>query len=448
MDGTVLIADDDRTIRTVLTQAMTRAGCKVHATSSLTTLLRWVEEGKGDLVISDVMMPDGNGLDMLPKITAKRPHLPVIIISAQNTIVTAVKAAEAEAFDYLPKPFDLPELMRKAGGALAQKPKKEERPALKSEPLDIPLIGRSSKMQALYRMIAKTMNTDVSVLVIGESGVGKSLVAQTLHQMSERAAHPLQVVTSDMCSGVSEVLEYVKAAQGGAIVFEAISDWDAQTQTIVLQALSNEQASTARIMATATPEISQLVAQNKFRNDLFFRLAGVTLHIPALRDRLVDIDLLATHFLNTMGGFTLSEQTVEQLKKFTWPGNVRQLQNVLHQISMETSSPAPQPADVVAVLTRQATFSGQDKVSLEGSLSQSVAAHVQRYFDLHGTNLPPSGVYQRILAEFEAPLLEIALVASAGNQAKCAELLGINRNTLRKKLNEHEIEVTRHRKLM
>ena len=112
MDGTVLVADDDRTIRTVLTQALTRAGCRVHATSSLTTLMRWVVEGKGDAIITDVMMPDGNGLEMLPKIATDRPGLPVIVISAQNTIMTAIQAADAKAFDYLPKPFDLPDLMK------------------------------------------------------------------------------------------------------------------------------------------------------------------------------------------------------------------------------------------------------------------------------------------------------------------------------------------------
>ena len=131
MDGTVLVADDDRTIRTVLTQALTRAGCKVHATSSLTTLMRWVGEGKGDVVISDVVMPDGNGLEMLPKIAQDRPGLPVIVISAQNTIMTAIKAAEAEAYDYLPKPFDLPDLMKRTARALERSPPAvRRRPAL------------------------------------------------------------------------------------------------------------------------------------------------------------------------------------------------------------------------------------------------------------------------------------------------------------------------------
>ena len=180
MDGTILVADDDRTIRTVLTQALTRAGCKVHATSSLVTLMRWVEEGKGDLVISDVMMPDGNGLDQLPKISEMRPGLPVIVISAQNTIMTAIQATEAEAYDYLPKPFDLPELMKRAGRALEVKrraptPSASERPDVGGD--DLPLVGRTPAMQTLYRLIARVMNADLPVLVTGESGTGKSLIA-------------------------------------------------------------------------------------------------------------------------------------------------------------------------------------------------------------------------------------------------------------------------------
>ena len=170
MDGTVLVADDDRTIRTVLTQALTRAGCKVHATSSLTTLMRWVGEGKGDVVITDVMMPDGNGLEMLPKISEDRPGLPVIVISAQNTIMTAIQAAEAEAYDYLPKPFDLPDLMKRTGKALEQKRRAPSAPQPENDrPDELPLVGRTPAMQALYRLVARVMNTDLPVLISGES---------------------------------------------------------------------------------------------------------------------------------------------------------------------------------------------------------------------------------------------------------------------------------------
>ena len=166
MDGTVLVADDDRTIRTVLTQALTRAGCKVHATSSLMTLMRWVEEGKGDLVITDVIMPDGNGLETLPRISKLRPGLPVIVISAQNTIMTAIQAAEAEAYDYLPKPFDLPDLMKRSARALDIKRRTTTKPAAPREAGDdLPLVGRTVAMQALYRLVARVMNSDLSVLV-------------------------------------------------------------------------------------------------------------------------------------------------------------------------------------------------------------------------------------------------------------------------------------------
>ncbi|MBM3612955.1 MAG: response regulator, partial [Alphaproteobacteria bacterium] len=184
MDGTVLVADDDRTIRTVLTQALTRAGCRVHATSSLVTLMRWVEEGKGDLVVTDVVMPDGNGLEMVPRIAQARPGLPVIVISAQNTIMTAIQAAEADAWDYLPKPFDLPDLMKRAARALEAKRRPPPRAPVsltRREPADdLPLVGRTPAMQTLYRLVARVMNTDIPVLVTGESGTGKSLIARAV----------------------------------------------------------------------------------------------------------------------------------------------------------------------------------------------------------------------------------------------------------------------------
>ncbi len=205
MDGTVLVADDDRTIRTVLTQALTRAGCKVHATSSLMTLMRWVEEGKGDLVISDVIMPDGNGLQALPQIARLRPGLPVIVISAQNTIMTAIQAAEAEAFDYLPKPFDLPDLMKRSARALEQKrlaPKlATPRPVVE----ELPLVGRTPAMQALYRLVARVMNADLPVLITGESGTGKSLIARAIHDFSDRRAQPFVVAQSADLGGVEGI---------------------------------------------------------------------------------------------------------------------------------------------------------------------------------------------------------------------------------------------------
>jgi two-component system nitrogen regulation response regulator GlnG len=229
MDGTVLVADDDRTIRTVLTQALTRAGCKVHATSSLMTLMRWVEEGKGDLVISDVIMPDGNGLETLPQINEKRPGLPVIVISAQNTIMTAIQATEADAYDYLPKPFDLPDLMKRAARALDQKRRATPAPkpsrGARRGPAGGPAAGgRTPSMQALYRLVARVMNTELPVLITGESGTGKSLIARAIHDFSDRRTLPFVVAAPSDLEGMDGPSAVIARAKGGSILFDEVGD--------------------------------------------------------------------------------------------------------------------------------------------------------------------------------------------------------------------------------
>jgi two-component system nitrogen regulation response regulator GlnG len=454
MDGTVLVADDDRTIRTVLTQALTRAGCKVHATSSLMTLMRWVEEGKGDLVISDVIMPDGNGLDALPRIAKLRPGLPVIVISAQNTIMTAIQAAEAEAFDYLPKPFDLPDLMKRSSKALEQKrraPKVMVAPRDTGD--DLPLVGRTPAMQALYRLVARVMNTDLAVLITGESGTGKSLIARAIHDFSDRRTLPFVVAQAADLQGVDGPSALLAKARGGSIVFDEIADYDEDAQARVVRMLDILGDNAPRIMSTSQSDLTARMEAGQFRQDLFYRLGGVTLQVPALRERVDDIPLLAEHFLargeREFGTVRrLSPDAVELVRAFGWPGNVRQLENTLRRLLVTTSEAEVSRAEVEQVLGSQPGPEPRSDVGAGERLSASVARHLKRYFDLHGGQLPPPGVYMRILREMELPLIEIALDATAGNQAKCADLLGINRNTLRKKITDLDIRVTRRRKLM
>ncbi|MCB6177108.1 sigma-54 dependent transcriptional regulator [Rhodobacter sp. Har01] len=455
MDGTILVADDDRTIRTVLTQALTRAGCKVHATGSLMTLMRWVEEGKGDLVISDVIMPDGNGLDALPRIGRMRPGLPVIVISAQNTIMTAIQAAEAEAFDYLPKPFDLPDLMKRSARALDQR-RRAPQPAVvpvKEPSDDLPLVGRSPGMQALYRLVARVMNTDLAVLVTGESGTGKSLLARAIHDFSDRRSMPFVVAQGADLQGIEGPANLIARARGGTLVFDEVADYDDDTQARAVRLLDMPGDNAPRVIATSQADLSQRIEAGTFRQDLYFRLAGVTLHMPSLRERVEDIPLLADHFLaraeRDMGAVRrLSGDAREMVRAHAWPGNVRQLENALRRLAVTSSDVEITKAEVAQVLG-QLPAAEPVKSALEGEkLSASVARHLKRYFDLHGGQLPPAGVYQRILKEVETPLIEIALDATAGNQAKCADLLGINRNTLRKKITDLDIRVTRRRKLM
>jgi two-component system, NtrC family, nitrogen regulation response regulator GlnG len=453
MDGTVLVADDDRTIRTVLTQALTRAGCRVHATSSLMTLMRWVEEGKGDLVISDVIMPDGNGLDALPRIAKMRPGLPVIVISAQNTIMTAIQAAEAEAFDYLPKPFDLPDLMKRSARALDQKrrvPKVVE--PIRDPGDDLPLVGRTGAMQALYRLVARVMNTDLTVLVSGESGTGKSLIARAIHDFSDRRTLPFIVAQGGDLASMDGPSTLLSRARGGSLVFDEIGDFSDEAQARVVRMLDQLPDQAPRIMATTQIDLSARMEAKSFRQDLFYRLSGVTIQVPALRDRVDDIPLLADFFLSreerdTGVGRKLSADARELVRRYSWPGNVRQLENALRRLAATSSETEITKPEIETVLGNQPTVEPMRGGETE-KLSASVARHLKRYFDLHSGQLPPAGVYQRILREIELPLIEIALDATAGNQAKCADLLGINRNTLRKKISDLDIRVTRRRKLM
>jgi len=454
MDGTVLVADDDRTIRTVLTQALTRAGCKVHATSSLMTLMRWVEEGKGDLVISDVIMPDGNGLEALPRIGKLRPGLPVIVISAQNTIMTAIQAAEAEAYDYLPKPFDLPDLMKRSARALDQKRRAVTRRVEPREAADdLPLVGRTPVMQALYRLVARVMNTDLAVLITGESGTGKSLISRAIHDFSDRRTLPFVVAQASDLAGVDGPMTVLSKVRGGSLVFDEVADFDDDAQARIVRMLDILGDQAPRIMATSQADLAARMDQGAFRQDLFYRLGGVTLHVPALRERVDDIPLLAEHFLakgerDLAALRRLAPDARGLVRAYSWPGNVRQLENTLRRLMVTSAEAEITRSEVEAVLGNQPAIEPLKGGGEGEKLSASVAKHLKRYFDLHGGTLPPAGVYQRILREVELPLIEIALDATAGNQAKCADLLGINRNTLRKKITDLDIRVTRRRKLM
>lgn len=456
MDGTVLVADDDRTIRTVLTQALTRAGCKVHATSSLVTLMRWVEEGKGDLVVSDVIMPDGNGLETLPKISAKRPGLPVIVISAQNTIMTAIQAEEAQAFDYLPKPFDLPDLMKRAARALEQKrhvpsPKAERDDAIEQD--ELPLVGRTPQMQGLYRLIARVMNTDLSVLVTGESGAGKSLIARAIRDLSDRRTQPFVTVSGVDLDGADGPADIISEVKGGTLLFEEVGDLDEVQQAKVVRMLDNLGQTAPRVLATSQKDLSHRATTGDFRSDLYYRLAGITLDVPALRERVDDIALLVEHFLaraerDGAPMRKIAPDAMEALRSYAWPGNVRQLENGVKRLVLTSAVEEINLTEVQSLLGAQYQSLPDASGGQAERLSDSVHRHLRRYFDFHGGQLPPPGLYQRILREVEAPLIEIALDATAGNQARCADLLGINRNTLRKKINELDIRVTRRRKLM
>ena len=324
--GSILVADDDAAIRTVLNQALSRAGYEVRSTGNAATLWRWVSQGEGDLVITDVVMPDENAFDLLPRIKKLRPDLPVLIMSAQNTFMTAIRASERGAYEYLPKPFDLKELIAIVGRALSE-PKERPRDAGKPDEFDaIPLVGRSPAMQEIYRLVARLMQTDLTVMISGESGTGKELVARALHDYGKRrsgqfvainmAAIPRDLVESELFGHEKGAFTGANTrssgrfeqAEGGTLFLDEIGDMPMEAQTRLLRVLQQGEYTTVggrtpiksdvRIIAATNKDLRILIQQGLFREDLFFRLNVVPLRLPPLRERVEDVPDLIRHFFS------------------------------------------------------------------------------------------------------------------------------------------------------
>ena len=317
---------------------------------------------------------------------------------------------------------------------------------------DLPLVGRTAAMQTLYRLVARVMNTPLSVLVTGESGTGKSLIARAIHDFSDRRSMPFVTAAANDLDGMDGPQLLLSRVKGGSLVFDEVGDFTMETQSRIVRMLDALGDSAPRIIATSRTDLVIAMEEGRVREDLYYRLAGVTVVVPPLRDRVDDIPLLAQHFLSRSEREgapvrRFASSAIDIVRAYTWPGNVRQLENVVRRLVVTSTHEDIHRPEVEQVLGSQPAIEPLQTGSSD-KLSGSVEQHLKRYFDLHGGALPPIGLYQRILREVEAPLIEIALDATSGNQAKCAELLGINRNTLRKKITDLDIHVTRRRKLM
>lgn len=475
----ILLADDDPGIRTVVSHALERAGYAVTPLSDGGTLMNWVERGEGDLVITDVVLPDDNGLDMIPRIQAARPDLPIIVMSAQSTLMTAVRASELGALDYLPKPFDINKLVDIVSRAL-----ESDAPSAPVREVDVdtslPIIGRSAAMQDIYRTIARLLPTNLTVMVVGESGTGKELVARVLHDFGRRskgpfvavnmAAIPRELIESELfghekgafTGAVQSQPGRFALAEGGTLFLDEIGDMPAEAQTRLLRVLQEGEYTSVggrvarktdvRIVAATHRDLRQLIADGRFREDLFFRLNVVPIRIPPLRERREDIVELVSYFLDDaarqgLPARTLSDAALTAMEGYDWPGNIRELEHLIQRLSVLA------PDDMVdADLIHRELASGSDGESSEpatdgraNGLSEAAEYHLNRYFQAHRGHLPSSGLHERIMREVERPLLQITLAATNGNQIKAAEVLGLNRNTLRKKIREHDIDIQKER---
>ncbi|MEQ1900463.1 MAG: nitrogen regulation protein NR(I) [Devosia sp.] len=477
MSHIILLADDDAAIRMVLNQALTRAGYEVRPTGNLSTMWNWASRGEGDLLITDVAMPDGNAFDIMPKIKKLRPDLPIVVMSAQNTFMTAIRANEVGAYEYLPKPFDITEVLSVVARALADARKPSSPSRKVEEPGEsMPLVGRSAAMQDIYRALARLMQTDLTVMITGESGTGKELVARALHDFGKRrngpfvainmAAIPRDLIEAELFGHEKGAFTGATArssgrfeqAEGGTLFLDEIGDMPMDAQTRLLRVLQEGEytmvggrtpiKSNVRIVAATHRDLSQMIRQGLFREDLYYRLNVVPIRLPPLRERVDDIADLVSHFLRAAPREgepvkTVSPDAIRLMQDYSWPGNVRELENLVRRLS------ALYADENISREIVQAELNISDRQSIASStgpvdVSTAVESHVAQLLRDHEPNLPPAGLYERVIDKVEAPLIAMVLNACGGNQIKASELLGLNRNTLRKKIRAHNIEIVKH----
>ncbi len=470
--ATILVADDDQSIRTVLYQALSDQGYHVRTTGTVAQLWDWVRSGEGDMVITDVVMPDEDGLDLVPRILKMRPAMRVVVVSAQSTLSTAVRANQKGAFEYLPKPFDLKEVIEVVERALNVSAESPALPIAGPVEEGLPLVGRSAAMQDVYRILGRLVGTDLTTLISGESGTGKELVACALHRYSKRSSRPFVAV--NMAAIPRELIESelfghekgaftgaiqrnpgrFEQAAGGTLFLDEIGDMPLDAQTRLLRVLQEGEyimvggrrpvRADARIIAATHRDLRQLVRQGVFREDLFYRLNVVPVRLPPLRERSADIPDLVAHFSAQLADENLLAKQIDAggmafLKSYHWPGNVRELENLVRRLAALYS----QETIGRGVLEKELTGSEEEYDAPSESLREAAQRHLRRYFDAHGDELPAAGLYKRVLNEVEFPLISLCLEASRGNQLQAARILGINRNTLRKKIRELDIPSAR-----
>ncbi|WEK46992.1 MAG: sigma-54 dependent transcriptional regulator [Candidatus Andeanibacterium colombiense] len=466
MSRRALLVEDDTPIARVITAALEDDGFTVDSCDSVAGRGRLLAGKSYDVLLTDIMLTDGDGLETLPDALAAHPDLPVIILSAQNTLDTAVRASDTGAFEYFPKPFDLDELVRAARQAADSRASGQEEDGAPAGQ-GLPLVGRSQAMQGVYRMITRVLRNDLTVLVLGESGTGKELVAEAIHQLGHRskgpfvavntAAIPRELIESELfghekgsfTGAVARNIGKFEQASGGTLFLDEIGDMPAEAQTRLLRALQSgrirrvggreEIVIDVRIIAATNRDLAPMIDAGQFREDLFYRLNVVPIQLPPLRERASDIEALARHFLGQaaeegLPRRQLTSEAGELLMRQPWRGNVRELKNLIYRLALMSREDTIDAASVQAQLEERPAFAAPAEGADFGAALRNWLADT----------IPAEGaLYDKALAAFEKPLFEHALVETGGNQLRAAQLLGINRNTLRKRLDDLAIDPER-----
>ena len=469
---TLIIAEDDESIRLVTSRYLQDLGYEIFMATNLKELWKLIESNKGDVLITDVMLPDGELFDILPQIVEYRENLPVMVVSAKNNLQTAISATKQGAYEYLPKPFDLDELQKLIKKALESKQNLKNKTKIRNESEKQLIVGRSPAMQDLYKSIARLSQNDLTVMIYGESGTGKELVAKALHKYSTRSEKPF--IALNMAAIPNDLIESelfghekgsftgahqksdgkFKLAEKGTLFLDEIGDMPIDAQTRLLRVLQEGeftpiggkekiQADT-RIIAATHKNLSNLIEKGEFREDLFYRLNVVPISIPPLRERKEDIPELVNHFLDKAKDLQLepkkfTTESFQILEKYQWPGNVRELENfILKLCALYTDENIMNDDLAEEILNLQKL--DQQMLDTDNQFSKILENYLSR--NINKINKEYQGdVYNYFVTELEKVLLLEVLKNKNGNQLKAAELLGLNRNTLRKKITELNISI-------
>jgi two-component system, NtrC family, nitrogen regulation response regulator GlnG len=463
MTKTALLVEDDGAIATVITAALEAEGFEVARCDSVAGRDRLLGQRPFDVMLTDVILTDGDGIETIGSVQQNHPAMPIIILSAQNTLDTAVRASEAGAYEYFPKPFDLDELIRAVLQAIARSG--DVSGNADADPADsgLPLVGRSAPMQNVYRMITRVLRNDLSVLILGESGTGKELVAEAIHQLGHRkqgpfvavnmAAIPAELIESELfghekgafTGAVAQSIGKFEQAHGGTLFLDEIGDMPMQAQTRLLRTLQTGRITRVgghreieldvRFVAATNKPFGPLIEAGLFREDLYYRINVVPIDLPPLRDRLSDIPALVDHFLalavqEGLPRRSFDDSAIAAMQRRNWRGNVRELRNLVFRAVIMSRDDLITADALGSIFDEPALGTGETRRE-ESDFEQAVSRFLL-------TERPENGaVYDKALAAFEIPLLQAIMRRCDGNQVKAAAVLGINRNTLRKKLVEH-----------
>lgn len=465
----VLLLEDDESIQLVASDFLLSEGYIVKSSKTIKSLWKMIEEGEGDVLVTDVMLPDGESFEIIPQIKELRPNLPIIVVSARNNLQTAISSVEKGAFEYLPKPFDLNDLSNLILKAIQTKPIEKGKSLIRKKSNDL-IIGSSKIMQEMYRVIGRLSQNDLTVTIYGESGTGKELVAKALHMFGKRSDNPfipvnMAAIPKDLIE--SELFGHEKGsftgahqksdgkfkqAEKGTLFLDEIGDMPLDAQTRLLRVLQEGEYTSVggkerikvdvRIITATNKDLKKLIDLGVFREDLYYRLNVVPIETPPLRDRIEDIPELIEHFLiktekSGLPSKKIDNDAIEVMKSYKWPGNVRELENFILRISALYSEDLLNIEIIESELER---LEGNNKNIDELNLSSLIDHYFKRSKDklLNNNN---KNIYSVIIEKVEKSLIENILDYTNGNQLKASEILGLNRNTLRKKIGDLSIDL-------